>query len=74
LLTPRPYVYHVKQHDLEGLKNAIKTARATPIGSYVPASMQFEAVCENTARVLEDDWRGKAEAVLKSGKGMVSLS
>lgn len=73
----RPHVYHVRAFDLEGLKSAIKSALATPIGSYIPPHMRFGQVCEYTAAVLNGDWRGKAELILqerKAGNGKVSLS
>lgn len=67
-LTNRPYVYHVRAFDPEGLKAALKSALATPIGSYIPPYMRFAQVCEYTATVLNGDWRGKAEEILEERK------
>lgn len=72
-----PYVYHVQQHDLAGLKNALRSAIATPIGSYVPSYMRFDTIKGHTARVVERGWRSRAEALLEEKKqsgGEVRLS
>jgi hypothetical protein len=76
-LTLSPYVYHVHAHDLEGLERAIEAAIAHPIESYIPDYMTFDHVRRVMAEVVEGDWRGKAEAILKgrvaSGEGDLFL-
>jgi hypothetical protein len=73
ILTYSPYVYHVHAHDLDGLEETIKTAIANPIKSYIPDYMLFDHVRQVMAAVVEGDWRGKAEDILRervaSGQG-----
>lgn len=66
-------MYHVHAHDLAELERTIKKAVSTPIESYIPDHMKFEAVRQVMADVVEGDWRSKAEVILQerieSGEG-----
>ncbi|WRT69874.1 uncharacterized protein IL334_006865 [Kwoniella shivajii] len=72
-----PYVYSVKAHDLAGLEEAVGSALRNPIQSYIPDYMKFEFACHRTADLVQGDWRGKAEEIMReridSGQGQVYI-
>ncbi|KAJ7118542.1 hypothetical protein C8R43DRAFT_94524 [Mycena crocata] len=72
-----PYVYHVFKGDRDGFVNAIRDALANPIERYVPERMKMTSVEERLWNILEHDWRGEAEKILKkrekSGKGRMFI-
>ncbi|KAL7415794.1 hypothetical protein BDY24DRAFT_338147 [Mrakia frigida] len=52
-----PYVYHVHQHDEEGLTAAVQAALVSPIERYVLPRMRQDEVKERVRKMVEDvDW------------------
>ncbi|KLT44090.1 hypothetical protein CC85DRAFT_257531 [Cutaneotrichosporon oleaginosum] len=60
--TEEPYVYHVRGHDQDGLRDALQRAADTPIPRYIPPHMRFEAVVERVRKFVETDWHAEARA------------
>ncbi|GMK57582.1 hypothetical protein CspeluHIS016_0404160 [Cutaneotrichosporon spelunceum] len=58
--TEEPFVYHVKQMDLDGLRDALQRAADTPISRYIPPPMRFEAMVERIRKFVETDWHNMA--------------
>ncbi|EJT99494.1 hypothetical protein DACRYDRAFT_117734 [Dacryopinax primogenitus] len=59
-----PFVYHVRKMDGEGLIKAVRAARGSPIGRYIPANMHQSALRQRVSDLVETDWRSKAQEVL----------
>ncbi|KAJ7598798.1 hypothetical protein C8J56DRAFT_1157886 [Mycena floridula] len=70
-----PYVYNVKQDDVQGFWDAIQAALNNPINRYIVPSMTMDALKSRVADIVERDWKGKAQALLlerqTSGKGQL---
>ena len=56
LKTGAPFVYHVKQGDQDGLKDALERAAANPIDRYVPLRMTRRALQARYRTLVETDW------------------
>ncbi|KAF9446580.1 hypothetical protein P691DRAFT_732966 [Macrolepiota fuliginosa MF-IS2] len=67
----RPYVYHVHAKNFTGFLEAIETAIKTPIDRFIPEHMTEKAVQERLTKLMETDWRAKAEETLKENMKMV---
>ncbi|KAF5349218.1 hypothetical protein D9756_009331 [Leucocoprinus leucothites] len=61
----RPYVYHVHAKNFTGFLEAIESAMTTPIGRFIPEHMTENAVKGRLTKLMETDWRAKAEETLK---------
>ncbi|KAF9017855.1 hypothetical protein BDZ89DRAFT_1021850 [Hymenopellis radicata] len=61
-----PYVYHVFADDRDGFVDAIKSAAANPIESYVLERMKMSSVEYRLGKLLEHDWRAEAAALLEA--------
>ncbi|GMK59834.1 hypothetical protein CspeluHIS016_0900510 [Cutaneotrichosporon spelunceum] len=57
-----PYVYHVRQGDEEGLRDAMQRAVDNPIEPYIPPEMKWDAFMGRVQSLLTRDWQAEAKA------------
>ncbi|KAF5315258.1 hypothetical protein D9619_006957 [Psilocybe cf. subviscida] len=70
-----PYVYNVRKNDTQGFWEALGNAMDTPIERYIVPEMTMEALKYRVGKLVEGNWKEKAERLLEerkaSGKGAI---
>lgn len=56
------YVYNIPYDNATALEEALIAIKQNPIGSFVPETMQYEAMDDRVRKMMEMDWVGQAEA------------
>ncbi|KAJ9093250.1 hypothetical protein QFC20_007168 [Naganishia adeliensis] len=58
-----PYVYSYHRDDIEGLYEAVRSARDNPIDRFIPDDMRYDHVRSEILKMLNTDWQRRARRI-----------